>query len=29
MRNPALQELDTLVGEWALTLTNAWFLDRT
>lgn len=27
MRNPALEELDVLVGEWTLTLTNAWFLD--
>ncbi len=29
MRNPALEPLDVLVGEWALTLTDAWFLDRT
>lgn len=27
MRNPAVAELDTLVGECPLTLTNAWFLD--
>ena len=27
MRNPALQELDELVGTWELTLTNAWFLE--
>ena len=27
MRNPALEALDVLVGEWTLTLTNAWFLD--
>ena len=27
MRNFALTELDALVGEWTLTLTNAWFLD--
>lgn len=27
MRNPALDPLDTLVGEWALTLTDAWFLE--
>ena len=29
MPNPALQELDTLVGAWTLTMSNAWFLDRT
>ena len=27
MRNPALEELDLLVGTWELTLTNAWFLE--
>ncbi len=27
MRNPALEPLDVLVGEWALTLTDAWFLQ--
>lgn len=27
MRNPAIAELDVLVGTWGLTLTNAWFLD--
>ena len=27
MRNPAVAELDELVGTWNLTLTNAWFLD--
>jgi hypothetical protein len=27
MRNTAVQALDALVGEWTLTLTNAWFLD--
>jgi hypothetical protein len=27
MRNPALESLDILVGEWALTLTDAWFLE--
>ncbi len=27
MRNPAVDQLDVLVGDWALTLTNAWFLD--
>jgi hypothetical protein len=27
MRNPALEPLDVLVGEWKLTLTDAWFLD--
>jgi len=26
MRNTALQTLDVLVGEWSLTLTDAWFL---
>jgi hypothetical protein len=27
MRNQWLQELDGLVGDWALTLKNAWFLE--
>jgi hypothetical protein len=27
MRNAELQRLDGLVGEWALTLSNAWFLQ--
>lgn len=27
MRSPALQNLDVLVGDWSLTLTDAWFLD--
>ena len=27
MRNPALQALDAIVGEWTVTLSNAWFLD--
>lgn len=27
MRNPALEALDDLIGEWSLTLTNAWFLE--
>jgi hypothetical protein len=27
VRNPAVAELDVLVGTWDLTLTNAWFLD--
>jgi len=27
MRNPALEPLDVLVGEWNLTLTDAWFLE--
>src|SRR5688572_6429965 len=27
MRNPALAEMDVLVGEWNITLTNAWFLE--
>lgn len=27
MRNPAVAALDVLVGEWTLTLTDAWFLE--
>ncbi|GAB3469305.1 hypothetical protein [Actinophytocola sediminis] len=27
MRNAELNKLDGLVGEWTVTLTNAWFLD--
>lgn len=27
MRNPALQAASVLVGEWSLTLTDAWFLE--
>lgn len=27
MRNPALDQLDVLIGEWSLTITNAWFLE--
>jgi hypothetical protein len=27
MRNPAVERLDVLVGEWTLTLTGAWFLE--
>jgi hypothetical protein len=27
VRNPALEPLDVLVGEWTLTLTDAWFLE--
>jgi hypothetical protein len=27
MRNSGLQELEGLVGEWTLTMTDAWFLD--
>lgn len=27
MRSPALETLDVLVGEWSLTLTDAWFLE--
>ncbi|WP_327000319.1 hypothetical protein OHA72_34985 [Dactylosporangium sp. NBC_01737] len=27
MRNPAVEALDVLVGEWKLTLTDAWFLE--
>ena len=27
MRNPALEPLDLLVGEWSLTISNAWFLE--
>ena len=27
MRNEAIARLEPLIGEWDLTLTNAWFLD--
>jgi hypothetical protein len=27
MRNAALERMDVLIGDWTLTLTNAWFLD--
>ncbi len=27
MRNPAVEALDVLVGDWDLTLTDAWFLE--
>jgi hypothetical protein len=27
LRSPAANELDVLVGEWSLTLTDAWFLE--
>lgn len=27
MRNPALEALNVLVGEWTLTLTDSWFLE--
>jgi hypothetical protein len=27
MRNPVLDAMDGLIGEWRLTLTDAWFLD--
>jgi hypothetical protein len=27
VRNPAVDALDPLVGDWALTLTDAWFLE--
>jgi hypothetical protein len=27
MKNAALAQLDWLVGEWDLTMTDAWFLD--
>ena len=27
MKNPALTQLDDLVGDWELTMTGAWFLD--
>ena len=27
MRNPAVEALDVLVGDWTLTLTDAWFLE--
>ncbi|MET7399770.1 hypothetical protein ABZS66_40450 [Dactylosporangium sp. NPDC005572] len=26
MRNPAMEALDVLVGQWRVTLTDAWFL---
>lgn len=28
MRSEALSELEGLVGEWKLTMTGAWFLER-
>ena len=28
MKNEALAKLDGLVGEWTLTITDAWFLDN-
>jgi hypothetical protein len=28
VRNDALDALEVLVGEWKLTMTNAWFLER-
>ena len=27
MRNPALEPLGVVIGEWRLTLSDAWFLD--
>ena len=27
MRNPAVEALDVLVGDWQLTLSDAWFLE--
>jgi hypothetical protein len=27
MRNPSLEALDVLVGDWTLTLTDSWFLE--
>jgi hypothetical protein len=27
VRNPSLEQLDGLIGDWTLTLSNAWFLD--
>ncbi|MGH2717516.1 MAG: hypothetical protein ACRDJU_02910 [Actinomycetota bacterium] len=27
MRNPAIAALEVLIGEWSITLSNAWFLD--
>jgi hypothetical protein len=27
VRNPAIEALEALVGEWTLTLTDAWFLE--
>jgi hypothetical protein len=28
MRNAALQELEGLIGEWKLSMANAWFLEN-
>jgi hypothetical protein len=28
VRNEALKTLESLVGEWKLTMTNAWFLEN-
>ena len=27
MRNPALEAMDGLIGEWNLTLSDCWFLE--
>jgi hypothetical protein len=27
VKNPALAELDPLMGEWTMTMSGAWFLD--
>jgi hypothetical protein len=27
MRNPALEAMDGLIGEWSLTLSDSWFLE--
>src|SRR5690349_386045 len=27
MRNPALQRLEGLIGDWQLSMANAWFLE--
>jgi hypothetical protein len=27
MRTPELEQLDLLIGEWSVTLTDSWFLD--
>ncbi|HEX5096946.1 MAG TPA: hypothetical protein VFX21_13060 [Acidimicrobiia bacterium] len=29
MRNPVLAEMDILVGEWNITLSDAWFLEAS
>ena len=29
MKNEALQQLDGLIGDWKLTMANAWFIEDT